>query len=204
MTLRRSVRYADDIFISSSFSKVARESAAREQKTRRRGKQPLVVGVILFRFHSWYSSSSTQSRFCVRFCPLFPSSLFLVVVSSNRVSVSYSDQKKTISLIADVYLAKLSLLKRSSSSMRNENDDSSDFLERLSMSRQNERRKEAMREAHERTNFIYPVFSNNNKTTLYFFFLNGPFFRFRVPLFSARHISRRIHTHTNALSSSFG
>ena len=104
-------------------------------------------------------------RFCVRFCPLFPSSLFLVVVSSNRVSVSYSDQKKTISLIADVYLARLSLLQRSSS-MRNENDDSSDFLERLSMSRQNERRKEAMREAHERTNFIYP-------TTIFFF--NGPF-----------------------------
>ena len=129
--------------------------------------------------------------------------LFSSSSSSNRVSVSYSDQKKTISLIADIYLAKLSLLKRSSS-MRNENDDSSDFLERLSMSRQNERRKEAMREAHERKNFIYPVFSNNNKTTLSFFFLNGPFFRFRVPLFSARHISRRIHTHTNALSSSFG
>ena len=82
--------------------------------------------------------------------------------SSNRVSVSYSDQKKTISLIADVYLAKLSLLKRSSS-MRNENDDSSDFLERLSMSRQNERRKEAMREAHERTNFIYPVLQSEEK-----------------------------------------
>ena len=106
---------------------------------------------------------------------LFSPRLFSSSSSSNRVSVSYSDQKKTISLIADVYLAKLSLLKRSSS-MRNENDDSSDFLERLSMSRQNERRKEAMREAHERTNFIYPVFSNNNKTTLSFFFLNnGPF-----------------------------
>ena len=88
--------------------------------------------------------------------------LFSSSSSSNRVSVSYSDQKKTISLIADVYLAKLSLLKRSSS-MRNENDDSSDFLERLSMSRQNERRKEAMREAHERTNFIYPVLQTEEK-----------------------------------------
>jgi len=47
--------------------------------------------------------------------------------------------------------------------MRNENDDSSDFLERLSMSRQNERRKEAMREAHERTNFIYPVLQTEEK-----------------------------------------
>ena len=54
----------------------------------------------------------------------------------------------------DVYLAKLSLLKRSSS-MRNENDDSSDFLERLSMSRQNERRKEAMREAHAKERILY-------------------------------------------------
>jgi hypothetical protein len=34
------------------------------------------------------------------------------------------------------------------------------------MSRQNERRKEAMREAHERTNFIYPVrITNRRKTT---------------------------------------
>ena len=47
--------------------------------------------------------------------------------------------------------------------MRNENDDASDFLERLSMSRQNERRKEAMREAHERTNFIYPVLQTEEK-----------------------------------------
>ena len=93
---------------------------------------------------------------------LFSPRLFSSSSSSNRVSVSYSDQKKTISLIADVYLAKLSLLKRSSS-MRNENDDSSDFLERLSMSRQNERRKEAMREAHERTNFIYPVLQTQKK-----------------------------------------
>ena len=94
---------------------------------------------------------------------LFSPRLFSSSSSSNRVSVSYSDQKKTISLIADVYLAKLSLLKRSSSSMRNENDDSSDFLERLSMSRQNERRKEAMREAHERTNFIHPVLQTEEK-----------------------------------------
>ena len=39
--------------------------------------------------------------------------------------------------------------------MRNENDDSSDFLERLSMSRQNERRKEAMREAHTKERILY-------------------------------------------------
>ena len=47
--------------------------------------------------------------------------------------------------------------------MRNENDDSSDFLERLSMSRQNERRKEAMREAHERTWILYPVLQTEEK-----------------------------------------
>ena len=88
-------------------------------------------------------------RFCVRFCPLFPSSLFLVVVVKSCLRLVLSDQKKTISLIADVYLAKLS------SSMRNENDDSSDFLERLSMSRQNERRKEAMREAHTKERILY-------------------------------------------------
>ena len=73
------------------------------------------------------------------------------IVSPSRTLI-----RKKQSHSSWTYLAKLS------SSMRNENDDSSDFLERLSMSRQNERRKEAMREAHERTNFIYP-------TTIFFF-----------------------------------
>jgi hypothetical protein len=47
--------------------------------------------------------------------------------------------------------------------MRNENDDSSDFLERLSMSRQNERRNEAMREAHTKERILYIQYYKQKK-----------------------------------------
>ena len=104
---------------------------------------------------------------------LFSPRLFSSSSSSNRVSVSYSDQKKTISLIADVYLAKLSLLKRSSS-MRNENDW----------------------EKHTKERILYiQYFQTTTKPLSFFFFFRWTFF-FPLCHYSLRVTSRAEYTHT--------